>query len=50
MSGLGLRVRVFLLFGLRLRRFPLTLVMLGVGVVSLRGAPLALPTFVTGSV
>ena len=40
-------VRVFLLFGLLLRRILLMLVMREVGVVSLRGAPLALPTFVT---
>ena len=47
MSGLGLRRKVFLLFGLLLRKILLMLVMRGVGVVSLRGAPLALPTFVT---
>ena len=47
MSGHGLGVRVFLLFWLLLRKNLLMFVMRGVGVVSLRGAPLALPAFAT---
>ena len=46
MNGLGFESKVCL-FGLRLPRIPLMLVMPGVGVVSLRGAPPALPTFAT---
>ena len=47
MSGLGLKVRVLLLFGhLPLRILPM-LVMLGLVVVSLRGAPVSLPTYAT---
>ena len=47
MSGLGFVVRGFLPFGHRLPRIPLNVGNAGVGVVSLRGAPLALPTFAT---
>ena len=47
MSGPGFGVRGFLQFGHRLPRIPLHVGNAGVGVVRLRGAPLALPTFAT---
>ena len=47
MSGPGLGRRGWLLFGLLPPKIPPMLVMLRVGVISLRGAPLALPTFAT---
>ena len=47
MSGPGLGRKVLLLFGLQPARIPPMLVMLGLGAISMRGAPFALPTFAT---
>ena len=46
-SGIGFGGKVWLRFGLLLVKIPPMLVMLGVGVVSMRGAPVALPSVAT---